>query len=323
MDFNKLRTFIKVVDEGGIRQAALQLFRTQQAISLQIKLLEEELNASLFERVGPKLHLTPEGERLYQESRKHYADLEALCRSVKTGTVLDNNIIMLGLWPEQSMTYLPYLVTKFRAMRPEVKLNITLGNDAELEELLSNNKLDFAFMLYLQNPKLFCTHTVLVRDLIPVASPRYLSRSKPINSIEDTLSHELVDYSGKYSAYQIWVKHNAPELLPLAREKQAVVTVDNDLVQKELVLKDNGIAFLPTEIIEKEMVAGNMIEILANEADPVVVKIEVAYKRKRAMSSEQTKFLELITDKDNLWTNRKSVSSPSVTLNRRYLPNVG
>ncbi len=52
MDFNKAKTFIEVVDSGSITKAANSLFRTQQAISLQLKALEEELELTLFDQQG-------------------------------------------------------------------------------------------------------------------------------------------------------------------------------------------------------------------------------------------------------------------------------
>ena len=64
MDFNKAKTFIEVVDCGSVTKAANRLFRTQQAISLQLKALEVELELTLFDRQGPRIVLTRQGEKL-------------------------------------------------------------------------------------------------------------------------------------------------------------------------------------------------------------------------------------------------------------------
>lgn len=66
MNFNKLRTFIQVVDSGSISAAAQILFRTQPAISSALKDLEQELGIILFERRNARIFLTPEGREMYE-----------------------------------------------------------------------------------------------------------------------------------------------------------------------------------------------------------------------------------------------------------------
>ena len=64
----QLRAFYQVVRCGSISKAAEKLFLSQPSVSLQIQALERELAVTLFERRGPHLRLTPEGEALYQLS---------------------------------------------------------------------------------------------------------------------------------------------------------------------------------------------------------------------------------------------------------------
>ena len=64
MDFNRLYSFIKVAERGSITKAAGDLYLTQQAISKQMLLLEDELNLNLFNRSHNAIVLTRDGETL-------------------------------------------------------------------------------------------------------------------------------------------------------------------------------------------------------------------------------------------------------------------
>src|SRR5262245_23136649 len=65
----QLRGFCAVVEARSVSRAASRLHRTQPTVSLQLQALERDLRASLFERHGPRMELTPEGELLYKLAR--------------------------------------------------------------------------------------------------------------------------------------------------------------------------------------------------------------------------------------------------------------
>ena len=62
MDLDQLHTFLEIVRLKSFSKAAQSCFRTQPAVSAQVRQLEQELNAPLFERLGTKIALTPAGQ---------------------------------------------------------------------------------------------------------------------------------------------------------------------------------------------------------------------------------------------------------------------
>ena len=64
MDYDQLASFMEVARLRSFSRAAEQLFRTQPAISAQVRLLEQECGEKLFDRSGKKVQLTPAGEIL-------------------------------------------------------------------------------------------------------------------------------------------------------------------------------------------------------------------------------------------------------------------
>ena len=69
MDLKQLSYFVKIVEEGSISGAAKKLFMSQPPLSSQMKLLEAELDCTLFERGSRTIRLTEAGETLYNYSR--------------------------------------------------------------------------------------------------------------------------------------------------------------------------------------------------------------------------------------------------------------
>lgn len=298
MDFKKFRTFIEVVEAGGVTQAANNFFRTQQAISMQIRQLEEALGFPLFDRAGPQIFLTKQGKCLYEKLSGHFFEMESFLLDMKS----EGNrakAINLGVWLEQGTKYLPDLITKFRGTCSDVNFNIFLGTNDELEEMLNNNDIDFGFLSYTNNAKLFNRYQVLRRELIFVASKDYLDKRGPIRTAEDTLDRDLLDYPYKHSCYMYWIKRNAKKLLMQAQRKKPIVTVTNDIILKELVINGNGIAFLPRDIVTDELRTGKVVELFSNR-HPTVINIDVVYKKKCTMSIHQKQFLDFIRNHDDL-----------------------
>jgi DNA-binding transcriptional LysR family regulator len=64
LDSDLMRSFLAVADSGSVTAAAGRLYRTQSAVSLQVKRLEDSLGQPLFERQARGVMLTPRGEQL-------------------------------------------------------------------------------------------------------------------------------------------------------------------------------------------------------------------------------------------------------------------
>ncbi|WP_345773819.1 LysR family transcriptional regulator [Azospirillum endophyticum] len=86
MDWNLLRTFMVIVQEGSITKAAVRLFLTQPAVSLALKRLEEQLGRTLVDRGPGRFAVTAAGEQVYDEAVSIHATvsrLGALVRDAK------------------------------------------------------------------------------------------------------------------------------------------------------------------------------------------------------------------------------------------------
>lgn len=295
MDYNKFKTFIEVVEHGGFTKAAKSLLRSQQAISQQIQTLEQELNITLFDRLGPNIELSKDGRFLYQEVKSYFTSIDNTVQGLIRNKEELSGTIKIGCWMEQGINYIPNIIDGFKKKFPAVLFEVEIATDAELKNMLNTNKLDFVFLLQPDKSSLIETVPVFRRNLILVASKKYLSTVPKIRKVEDTLQLDLLDYPSVYSAYNAWIKKNAKELLTPAKKKTPVVTVANDVILKELTMRHLGMAIIPKESIESEIRLNKLIPILAQRTLPVKVEIDLAYKKRQVLSIIEQEFLNFVT----------------------------
>lgn len=122
MDTDLLRAFVTVAECEGFSAAGKVLHRTQSAISLQIKRLEDQMGEALFARTSRSVVLTPPGGRLLPYAR-HILKLQDEAKRVM-GAERQGELIRLGTSEEQASTYLPELLSRFTERFPEVRLEL-------------------------------------------------------------------------------------------------------------------------------------------------------------------------------------------------------
>lgn len=144
LDLDQLRTFVAVVDMGSFTRAAEDVFKTQSAVSMQVRKLEERLGAELFERGGRAVRLTDEGARLLTYARR------MLALSQETLTAFDEahiaGHVRIGLPDDYAERFLPEIMARFARSNPRVEMQIACETTSSLIEHLEKGHLDVALV---------------------------------------------------------------------------------------------------------------------------------------------------------------------------------
>jgi DNA-binding transcriptional LysR family regulator len=144
IDVDQLRTFIAIVETGSFTKAAEIVHKTQSAVSMQMKRLEERLDRPIFARDGRASKLTEDGERLLDYARRIVKlNIEALAAfddAKLTGRV------RLGLPDDYADRYLPEIMARFSRAYPGVELTVMCEPSIELVDLIDKNELDLAII---------------------------------------------------------------------------------------------------------------------------------------------------------------------------------
>lgn len=140
MDPDLLRAFVTVAECEGFSAAGRILHRTQSAVSLQIKRLEDRMREPLFERTSRSVVLTPGGGRLLPYARqilKLQDEAKRVMLSQREG-----RLIRLGISEEQATAYLPTLLPLFAERFPHVRVEIICDISSNLVQRFQEGLLD-------------------------------------------------------------------------------------------------------------------------------------------------------------------------------------
>ncbi|TMP26501.1 LysR family transcriptional regulator [Pseudoalteromonas rubra] len=140
MDIESLRSFIACVENDSFTRAANQLHRTQSAISMQMKKLQEDVGKPLFEKSGRKLHLTQDGHTLMRYAKqlvRLHDDTLAHMRQSERPTLL-----RLGCPDDYADTILPSLTAQLHQLWQNLELDIHCMSSNRIKDALDQGELD-------------------------------------------------------------------------------------------------------------------------------------------------------------------------------------
>lgn len=144
IDIDQLRTFIAISETGSFTRAADVVHKTQSAVSMQMKRLEERLGRPIFARDGRASKLTEDGDRLLDYARRivklNIEALAAFSDAELTGRV------RLGVPDDYADRYLPEIMARFSRVYPGVELTVTCEPSVELFHRIDANDLDLAIV---------------------------------------------------------------------------------------------------------------------------------------------------------------------------------
>ena len=144
LNMDLLRTFVAVVESGSFTKASRAVFRSQAAVSMQVKRLEESIGRPLFVRDTRNLELDQTGKALLPYARRllnlHDETWSALVQPEVQGQ------IMIGAPDDYISSLLPNVLRKFSAIYPRVALELICAPSTVLAPMLADNKIDMAFL---------------------------------------------------------------------------------------------------------------------------------------------------------------------------------
>jgi DNA-binding transcriptional LysR family regulator len=142
LDTDQLRSFVAIVDTGSFTRAADRVNKTQSAVSMHIRRLEEQLGRPLFTKQGRGVRLSDDGEKLIDYARQmlqvEAAAMAAVSRKALAGRV------RLGIPDDYADSLLPEILTRFIRRHPLVETSIVCDSSSELASRVQGRELDLA-----------------------------------------------------------------------------------------------------------------------------------------------------------------------------------
>ncbi len=250
----QLQTFLTAAETLSFTQTAQRLDYAQSSITAQIKTLEQELGVILFERLGKRIVLTEEGNRLQQYAQK----MLELDRAMKKAMSNEQEQVVLkvGAQESQCVYRLPSILQQFQQAHPQVKIIFKPVHTTEIaRELLQAGKLDVAFITdTYQETSMLQRERLIQEQLVFVSAPKDIRQ--PLSAQQLSTETMLLTETGCSYRNHLEAQLQQGGVLPLQMIEFASIEAI-----KQCVIAGLGITFLPKMVVEQELKSGRLVEI--------------------------------------------------------------
>lgn len=252
MELMQLEMFVAVVEEGSVHKAAEKVFRTQPAISIALRKLEQEIGSQLFDRAQRyDYQLTPAGELLYSYATRLVALRNESVAALRDLTHLRRGGVRIGANESTSVYLLPRLTQVFHEQYPSIKIDVTTGHSDELLSGLGERRLDIALLAHLPDEHELETRLIMRDELVLIVSPRHRLAQAENVQVRD-LETESIITEGPFSSLH-------KQVVKAFRDHQITLNihVESATIEtiKKMVAQGVGLAFVPLICIEEEVAA--------------------------------------------------------------------
>ncbi len=291
MELGQLEFFRTVVEEGSFSKAAERVFRTQPAVSIAIRRLEEEIGAPLFERSQRTPALTEVGEVVYDYAKRILAlrdqtfEVIAELRSLKRGRV------RIGANESTSLYLLPQLILDYRKLYPEVKVEVFGDVSEHLPRQVLDGNVDFALMAFQPVYSDLESFPVLRDELVLIMHPKH-----PLTKLGSVTVNQLGDESfvahnvktgSRQRVIEAFAKHHTP--LNITLELATIETI------KRFVQLRIGLGFVPRMCVAEELERGTLASVPVKDLT-YERTLWVTHRRDMTFSHAAAAFLELLRE---------------------------
>lgn len=290
MDLDQLHTFLEIVRLKSFSKAAQSCFRTQPAVSAQVRQLEQDLNAPLFERLGTKIALTPAGkifadyaEQILELRRRAQDSINELERTPRGELVIAAN--------EATCIYvLPRVFSEFKMMFPHVQILVDRSYGSHVVEAVIDNQADFGItQLPVKEKRLQAVkiHSDEIKIIVPAHHPfAEMKQVLPSELIGQAL---LMPKSGTTrSKLNAWLE-------PVEDEISVSMELDSTEMMKRFVMAGLGISFIAATHCQEEVAAGRLAAVSIGP-DPMVRQVGLIYRKDKALSKAALGFIDAVLE---------------------------
>lgn len=299
MDIRQLRYFVTIVEEGQITRAAKRLNISQPPLSNQLKLLEQELNVTLFERNSRNLTLTYEGQLLFEHAKrilKEYSLTLSEFDNLKSGFT---GSLYIGTIGSSALSFLPKSIIEYQQLYPNINIQIfetatnlvlELLNDKTVElgiirEPFDHYKYDY---FYIDNAGIYSEDDYFVA----VGSKKWLS-----DFPQEQASIPFLDLEGKpliiHRFYAEDTKRHAEEIGFIPK---IVCTNENVVTSLLWAVQELGVAIVPQSSANllRNIVGGNEMIVKKIIHPSISSNTALAWVRNTHLSPVANNFVKFV-----------------------------
>lgn len=291
MNNTQLETFLKLVETKSFTATANMLGYAQSTVTTQIKQLEEELGCLLFDRLGKRLAVTAEGEKLIVYAQQMLKLQREILLEVSAANI-PSGIIKLGVSESFCYNRLPENLMKYKNEYPEMDIQLQFIEHDTFPSLLKSGALDLVYTLnpIIENPELKMIHKKK-ETLAFFASPNHPVAKKKRVKEKDLEGIPLLltshNCSFRHMLLQDFMDHQITPKIELETSSKEIL--------KQFAINGLGVAFMPAMVAAEEVKNG-ILKKIDWAGDDFPVYSQVFIHKDKQLNIAMTDLIKLISD---------------------------
>ena len=286
MDFEQLETFLEVARLSSFSRAAERRFRTQPAISAQIRALEEEVGARLLDRSGGKVSITQSGKLFQKYAEEVLEARKTVLTAISETERVPRGEIIVGANEGTCLHILPEVFANFKQQYPDVAVNIRRADYNKILESVIDNSVDFGVVsLPVTDNRL---KVVLIhRDELVIIVP-------PDHPLAGMKSAKITDVAG-FPLVMPKLGHTRDALEELFNDRRMkpryAMELDSSELLKRFVAANVGVGFIARSHAQEDVQAKVLTAIEISDAQ-VRRDLALVYRKDKALSRAALAFID-------------------------------
>jgi DNA-binding transcriptional LysR family regulator len=288
MDFSQLVTFLEVAKLGSFSRAGQKVFRSQSAVSAQIRQLEQEYGDRLLDRSGKDVTLTPAGRVLlaYAERLIQLRDESKLAVSDHGGA--PRGKLVVGANEATCLYVLPDVFAKYCSLHPEVRLSIYRNFSYKIIEKLENGSIDVGIVtLPVKSAKLKTT-SIFRDQLMWMVSPQNPLAKHEVVSISEIAKQPMLLPKTGYT------RRLMDKLLrPHESDLQVRMELPSVGMIKSFVAAGLGVSLVSASFARDQVLAGR-VKLIPLKDKELWRELGLVYRRDRTLTQAARTFVTTV-----------------------------
>ena len=290
MDFNQLITFLEVAELGNFSRAADKVLRSQPAVSAQIRQLEDEYGAKLFDRTKKSVTLTPAGELLLDYVRRMLALRDESLRAIADSDPEIRGVLSIGANETTFLYVLPKVLARYHQQYPKVRITVYRNFSHKVLEKVEDDEVELGVVTTPVKSESLAVVPIFKDRLVWIVSADSPLAAKKKVTLDELAQEDLILH--KMGSLRRLLEK---QLRPFRPQLRVTMELTSAEMVKKFVAAGLGASMI-SEMFVKEEVKDKKIAILQTDGEQLYRELGLVYHEGRSLSRAAQAFVSLAKD---------------------------
>jgi LysR family transcriptional regulator, low CO2-responsive transcriptional regulator len=296
MDFDQLEIFLEVARLSSFSRAAEKRFRTQPAISSQIRALEEEVGTRLLDRSGGKVSVTAAGKLFFKYAEETLERRKIILTDIAETERVPRGEIVVGANEGTCLHILPEVFAQFKHDYPNVSVSIKRADYATILESILENVVDFGVVSLPVNDNRLQAELIHRDELVVITPPGHPLAAKKSVTVAEVARFPLVVPKAGHTRDALDTIFYDHHLKP-----NYAMEMDSSELLKRFVAADVGVGFIARSNIEEDIRAKALAAVALADAQ-IRRDLALVFRKDKSLSRAAKAFMDIAVKQRNFET---------------------